>query len=542
VPTSGHDELVILGLLAAVGALLVLSRIVRIPYPILFVLGGLALGFVPGVPEIELDPELVFVAFLPPLLYAAAFFTSLRELRANVKPISLLSIGLVLCTMVAVALVAHALVDGMPWAAAFALGAIVSPTDPIAATSIARRLGVGRRVVSIVEGEALINDGTALVAYKFAVAAVVTGSFSLLSAELDFLWSVAGGIGIGLAVAYCIRQVRRRINHPPTEIAIALLSGYLAFLPADALGASGILAAVVVGIYMGWYTPELTTAETRLQGQAVWEIVSFGLNAILFGLVGLQLPAVLDALSGYTTLELVGYAAAVAAVVIVVRFAFVAPFTYLLQLNDRLHGREPMYRWRGATLVSWMGMRGSVSLAAALALPLATDAGDPFPDRSLIVFLTFCVILTTLVLQGLTLPSLIRGLRLPADEEEEREEVEARIAAAEAAVLRLNELAGEDWVNEETAERLRGLYEFRRRRFEAPRRRRRRHDRGTVAVVPAPDARGPGRPAPRVARPPAPASDQRRRHEPGRPGPRPRGHEARHLAGSGAGASRRRGS
>jgi CPA1 family monovalent cation:H+ antiporter len=467
VPTSGHDELVILGLLAAVGALLVLSRIVRIPYPILFVLGGLALGFVPGVPEIELDPQLVFVAFLPPLLYAAAFFTSLRELRANVKPISLLSIGLVLCTMVAVALVAHALVDGMPWAAAFALGAIVSPTDPIAATSIARRLGVGRRVVSIVEGEALINDGTALVAYKFAVAAVVTGSFSLLSAELDFLWSVAGGIGIGLAVAYCIRQVRRRINHPPTEIAIALLSGYLAFLPADALGASGILAAVVVGIYMGWYTPELTTAETRLQGQAVWEIVSFGLNAILFGLVGLQLPAVLDALSGYTTLELVGYAAAVAAVVIVVRFAFVAPFTYLLQLNDRLHGREPMYRWRGATLVSWMGMRGSVSLAAALALPLATDAGDPFPDRSLIVFLTFCVILTTLVLQGLTLPSLIRGLRLPADEEEEREEVEARIAAAEAAVLRLNELAGEDWVNEETAERLRGLYEFRRRRFEA---------------------------------------------------------------------------
>jgi CPA1 family monovalent cation:H+ antiporter len=467
VPTSAHDEIVLLGLLVGVGFLLVLSRAMRIPYPILFVIGGLGIGFVPGVPEIELKPELVFVAFLPPLLYAAAFFTSLRELRANIKPISLLSVGLVLVTVVAVACVAHALVDGMPWAAAFTLGAIVSPTDPIAASAIARRLGVNRRVVSIVEGEALINDGTALVAYRFAVAAVVTGAFSFWSASLEFVWNVVGGVAVGLIVAYGIRMVRRRINHPPTEIAIALLSGYLGFLPADALGVSGILAAVVVGIYMGWHTPELTNAETRLQGQAVWEIVSFVLNSLLFGLVGFQLPTVLDQLSGYSVLELVAYGAIVALAVAGVRFAFLFPFVWVQRARQQARGSGYRYQWRNATLISWMGMRGAVSLAAALALPLTIDSGDPFPDRDLIIFLTFCVILATLVLQGLSLPRLILALQLPPDDEEEREEIDARIAAADAAVLRLAELEAEDWVREDTAERMRGLYSFRRRRFEA---------------------------------------------------------------------------
>ncbi len=466
-PTAAHDEIVLFLLLGAVSTLLVLSRVVRIPYPILFVLGGLTLGFIPGLPEIMLEPELVFVAFLPPLLYAAAYFTSLRELRANVKPIAVLSVGLVLVTMVVVAVVAHAIVDGMPWAAAFTLGAIVSPTDPIAASTIARRLGVGRRVVAIVEGESLINDGTALVAYKFAVVAVVTGSFSLAQASLEFVWNVAGGVAVGLAVAYVIRMVRKRIHHPPTEIAIALLSGYLGFLPASALGVSGVLAAVVVGIYMGWYTPELTDAETRLQGVAVWEIVSFSLNAVLFGLVGLQLPAVLDSLDGYSTAELLGYAAAVSLAVIVVRFVFVFPYAGTVRMMQARRYSKYIYKWRNTTLISWMGMRGSVSLAAALALPLTTDAGEAFPFRSLIVFLTFCVILATLVLQGLTLPRLILLLRLPEDLEEEREEIEARLAAADAAIQRLEELEGQDWVNDDTVERMRGLYAFRRRRFEA---------------------------------------------------------------------------
>jgi monovalent cation/hydrogen antiporter len=467
VPTSGHDEIVLLALLVSVAALLALARVVRIPFPILFVLGGLALGFFPGLPDIELEPELVFVAFLPPLLYSAAYFTSLRELRANIKPIASLSVGLVLVTMCVVAWVAHSLVDGMPWAAAFALGAIVSPTDPIAASAIARRLGVGGRVVAIVEGESLINDGTALVAYKFAVAAVVTGAFSLADAGLEFVWNVAGGIGVGLVVGYIIRQARKRIHHPPTEIAIALLSGFFGFLPADAIGVSGVLAAVVVGIYMGWHTPELTDAETRLQGEAVWEIASFSLNAVLFGLVGLQLPTIVESLDGYSTGDLVTYAVAVSLAVIVVRFAYVFPYAAIVRLFQLRRHAMYVYKWRNTTLISWMGMRGAVSLAAALALPFSTDAGEAFPFRSLIVFLTFCVILATLVFQGLTLPWLIHALRLPSDVEAEREETVARIAAADAAIARLEELEHEEWVREDTVERLRGLYGFRRRRFEA---------------------------------------------------------------------------
>ena len=264
---SLDNEVVLLGLIVSVTALLVLATLIRIPYPILLVIGGLALGFVPGLPDVTMAPELVLVAFLPPLLYSAAFFASLRDLRANVVPISILAVGLVLLTMVGVAVVAHEAIDGLPWGAAFVLGAIVSPTDPIAASAIARRLGVARRVVSIVEGEALINDGTALVAYRVAVIAVITGSFAAWHAPLRFVVSVVGGVAIGLGVGVVIRQVRRRLDHPPTEITIGLVSGYLAFLPADALGVSGVLAAVTVGIYMGWHTPELTTPQTRIAGQ-----------------------------------------------------------------------------------------------------------------------------------------------------------------------------------------------------------------------------------------------------------------------------------
>ena len=290
----------LLGLLVAVGALLALAPTLRIPDPILLVIGGLALGFVPGVPELELAPDLVLLAFLPPLLYAAAFFTSLRELRANARHIGLLAIGLVGATMVAVAVVAR-WATGMPWDAAFVLGAAVSPTDPIAATAIARRLGVSRRVVAIVEGESLVNDATALVLYRTAVAAVVAGSFSAWEAGGRLLLGIAGGIAIGLAVAWIVRQVRRRLNDPPTQIAISLLTGYLAYLPAEALGLSAVLAVVTAGIYMGLHTPELTTGETRLQGFAFWTILVFVANAVLFTLVGLQMPLLLDTLGRFST-------------------------------------------------------------------------------------------------------------------------------------------------------------------------------------------------------------------------------------------------
>ncbi len=457
-----QDGLVALGLIVAVATMLAIAPALRIPYPILLVLGGLAIGFFPGMPEYELDPELVFFGLLPPLLYSAAFFTSLRELRANSRPIGLLAVGLVLVTTVGVAVVAHTVVDGLSWGSAFVLGAIVSPTDPLAATSIARRFGVPRKLVTIVEGESLVNDGTGLVLYRVAVAAVVTGSFSAYYTGGLFVVSAGGGIAVGLVVGWVVRQVRRRLDNPPAEITISLLTGYVAFFSAELIGVSAVLSAVSAGIYLGWHTPELTTAQVRLQGVAVWEIVQYLLNALLFVLIGLQLPVVADALGDFSTTALLGYAAAVSFTVVAVRFAWVFAVLHAPKWIARR-----MSNWRGAVFLSWAGMRGAVSLAAALALPLETDVGAPFPDRELILFLTFSVILATLVGQGLTLPVVIRILGLEDEGIEEREDAKARVHAAEAALARLEELVGEEWVREDTAERMRGAYRFRTSRFQA---------------------------------------------------------------------------
>jgi CPA1 family monovalent cation:H+ antiporter len=460
-------ELVLTLILAAVLALLIVAEWIRVPYPILLMVGGLALALLPGIPEVELEPELVLLILLPPLLYAAAFFTPLRELRRNIREISLLAIGLVLATMVAVAAVAHVAL-GFGWAEAFVLGAIVSPTDPVAATSIARRLHVPGRIVTIVEGEALINDGTALVAYKFAVAAVVTGSFSLLEASGEFVLNAAGGVAVGIAVGAAVAAVRRRLDNPPVEVTIALFTAYFAYLPAEAIGVSGILAAVTVGIYMGRLTSRLTSPTTRIQGVAVWEIVTFVLNSALFVLIGLQLPTVVEGIDGLRA-ELIADAALIAATVMLVRIAWVFPFTYGPRLVwRRMREREPPPPWQHTLIVAWTGMRGAVSLAAALALPLATDVGAAFPERDLIIFLAFSVIVATLLAQGLTLPTLIRALRVDdADEQLELEEIEARLEAADAALARIEELAGEDWALDDTIERIRGAYRYRQRRFAA---------------------------------------------------------------------------
>jgi CPA1 family monovalent cation:H+ antiporter len=455
-------------LLVGVTALLVLASVVRIPYPILLVLGGLALAFVPGMPEFELPPELVLVAFLPPLLYSAAFFTSVRDLRANVRPIGLLSIGLVGTTTLGVAVVAHWAIDDLPWAAAFVLGAVVSPTDPIAATSIAHRLGVPRRLIVVIEGESLVNDATALVLYRTGVVAVLTGAFSLWEAGGRLVLSALGGIAIGLAVGFIVRTIRRRLRNAPVEITIALLTGYLAYLPAEALGVSAVLAAVTVGLYMGWYTPELTDSETRLHGEAFWTILTFVMNAALFTLIGLQIPLVLDQLDGWSPSELVGAALAVCAAVILIRLAWVFPFTYLPRfLSARLRARDPYPPWQIPLVLGWAGMRGAVSLAAALAIPLQTEAGAPFPGRDLIVFLASSVILATLVVQGLTLPWLIHAVGLEDDgADDAREEARARIQAAEVALARLEQLVEEGEIPADTAERLRGQYRFRTSRFQ----------------------------------------------------------------------------
>ncbi len=463
-----HTDVALFTILATVVALLIAAQWSRIPYPILMVLGGLALALVPEIPEVELDPDLVLLILLPPLLYAAAFFTPLRELRRNVRPVGLLAIGLVLATMVVVAAVAHWALD-FGWAAAFVLGAIVSPTDPVAATSIARRLGVPGRIVTIVEGESLINDATALVAYKFAVAAVVTGSFSALEAGGEFVISVLGGIAVGIAVGAAIAAVRRRLNNPPVEVTIALFSAYFAYLPAEAIGVSGVLAAVTVGIYMGRLTSRLTTPTTRIQGNAVWEIVTFLLNSALFILIGLQLPTVVDGIGAVDTGELLLDGLLIGATVMAVRVAWVFPLTYLPRwLFGRIRQRDPSPPWRYTLLVAWNGMRGAVSLAAALALPLTIDAGGPFPERNLIIFLTFSVILITLVVQGLTLPPLIKALGVDDyDEALEREENQARLAATQSALGRLEELRDADWALDDTIDRVGGAYRYRERRFSA---------------------------------------------------------------------------
>jgi monovalent cation/hydrogen antiporter len=465
---GAHEELQLLALLVAAAALLLAADRLRVPYPILLVLGGLLLGFIPGVPAITLPPDAVLIGILPPLLYSAAYNTGLRELRRNLRAISFLAIGLVILTTVAVAAVAHYVI-GLSWSAGFVLGAVVSPTDPLAATTIAHRLGVPRRAVAIVEGESLVNDGTALILYKFAVAAVVTGSFSLLEASGSFVWSVVGGIGVGLLVGYPIRLIRRRVFNPPLEVTIAFLTGYFAFLPASAIGASGVLAAVTAGVYMGWHTPELTTVDTRLQGAGFWAIFNFVLNALLFGLVGLQLEPILNELDQTPWLNLVGYAVLLWLVVIAVRAVYGPPIAYIPRwVSSSLRERDPSPPWQFVAFIAWAGMRGGVTLAAALAIPLQTDTAAPFPDRALIIFLAFSVVLGTLVVQGLTLPGLVSLLGLEEDTEElQREESLARIRASEAALERLEELVEEDWVRPETAERIRGLYNFRADRFRA---------------------------------------------------------------------------
>lgn len=464
-----HSDLaLLLAALVAVAGLIAVAGPVRVPYPILLVLGGLGLSLIPGVPRVQFSPALVLIGVLPPLLYGAAFFTPLREFRANLRPIGLLAIGLVLVTTVTVALVAHTWIDHLSWAEAFALGAIVSPTDPIAASAVAKRLGVPRRLITVIEGESLVNDGTGLVVYRFAVAAVVGGTFSLPHAILAFVLSVAGGIAIGVAVGFCVRMVRRRLDNPPVEITISLLTGYFAYLPAELLGASAVLAAVTVGIYMGWYTPELTTVQSRLQGNAVWSILTFVLNGLLFVLIGLELPTLLDALNGISRTRLFGWGALATGTVILTRLLWIFPATYgPRMLFRRIRDQDPFPDWRMPLLLAWTGMRGAVSLAAALALPLTLEGGKAFPHRDLIVFLTFCVIFGTLVLQGLTLPLFVRVLGLEDDGSAYQEELRARRVAADAALERINELAGEDWVRDDTAERMRGSYEFRLRRFDA---------------------------------------------------------------------------
>ncbi len=455
-------ELILL-LLFAVALLAILARRLRVPYPILLVLGGLLLGFVPFLPRIQLAPDLVFLVFLPPLLYSDAWSTSWRDFRADLRNISLLAIGLVITTTVVIAVVAHALVPGFTWAEAFVLGAIISPTDAVAASSIAERLGLPRRIITVVDGESLVNDATGLVAFRFALAAVITGAFSLFEAGLQFVVVVIGGVTVGLIIGWLTTKLESYLDDTPIEITFSFLTPFAAYIPAEALGFSGVLAVVVAGLYAGRQSSRVIAPASRLQAEIVWNMVTYLMNGLLFILVGLQLRALLDTIRDGSLITLLGYGALISLAVMLVRLAWVFPSAYLPRyLFANVRKRDPYPSWRSVLVVGWMGMRGVVSLAAALSLPTALATGASFTrSRSIIIFLTFCVILATLVGQGLTLPALIRWLKVGNDTSAEREEQIARLETARAAIDRLAALEGEEWATAESIEYLRAMHEHR---------------------------------------------------------------------------------
>lgn len=456
---SLHQLEIIILLLAVVLALTTIAQKICVPYPIFLVLGGLVLGLVPGLPTVTLNPDLVFLVFLPPILWAAAYFTSLREFRQNLRPISLLAVGLVLATTAGVAVVAHLLLPGIGWAEAIALGAIVSPPDAVSATAVGKRLRIPRRVVTILEGESLVNDATALVLYRAAVGAVVSGTFLFGGTVLNFLFAALVALAIGIGAAWLTRWALCVTEDGYTQIGVTLLVPYIAWVIAESVHASAVLACVAGGITIRQYFSGAVAPATRLQARAVWELVIFILNGVIFILIGLQLGALRDAVPAGQYGSVLFAGLMVSATAIFVRFLWV-PLAALIPrcLSAALRARDPMPPWKGLFLISWTGMRGIVTLAAALALPMTTGTGAPFPFRSEIILISFTVILVTLVLQGLSLPPIIRWLRLEEEHELEGEERLARQHAATAALTRLDQVVMENWVTTEQIEQVRLRY------------------------------------------------------------------------------------
>jgi CPA1 family monovalent cation:H+ antiporter len=418
----------ILATLVAIAILYEVARRIGVPYPTLLVLGGLGLAFVPALPRIQLEPDLVLFVFLPPLLFGAAVESPRRDLRANLAPLLRLSIGLVVFTMVLVAVAAHAVIPELGWPAAFALGAIVAPTDALAATSVFRRLGAPRVIVTLIEGESLFNDASALVAYRAAVAAV-TGTFVLTNALGAFAVAAIGGIAIGTVVGLVAGAILRRLDDPPVEVAISLVIPFAAYLPADGLGLSGVLAAVAAGLVIGGRLGTILSPQSRVLWQSTWKMIGFILNGFVFVLIGLALPDILHGLSGRPVTEILGLGALVCAVVVATRIVWVFAASLLPGSPRRVIARrDPRLAARLTGVVSWAGLRGAVSLAAALALPVG------FPERNLIVLVTFMVILVTLVGQGLTLPYVLRKAAWDGIEPDGDEPTIARTAAYQAGL------------------------------------------------------------------------------------------------------------
>src|SRR5690348_4336165 len=452
----GKVELVFLLLLLFIVVFGLIARRLGTPYPIVMVIGGLILGFVPGIPNIGLNPDLVFLVVLPPLLYAAAWTTSWRDFRYNLVSIFLLAFGLVGFTVIAVALVAPRVFAGFDWRLGLVLGAVVAPTDAIAATSIARRVGLPRRIVDILEGESLINDATGLLALQFATAIVVHKQVPTVSTGiLTLAWLTAGGIALGLLVGFVAYYIERRIDDGPIEITLSILIPYAAYLAAEQVHASGVLAVVACGLFLSRRSANFFSPSVRLQAWSVWESLNYVLNGLVFVLIGLQLPEIRASIRGYSLSTLVVDGAVFSVLLILLRLLWVFPGAGVAWLvrTRLLHQRERRPRPRQTFTLGWTGMRGVVSLAAALALPALLADGSPFPQRDLIIFLTFCVICVTLVLQGVTLPPLIRAFGLAGAAGPNCEEQEARRIMIDAAVSHLNDAKEKD--SEEAA----ALYE-----------------------------------------------------------------------------------
>ena len=450
----------ILALLAAATLLSGVSRLVDIPYPIVLVVGGAVLAAVPGTPDVRITPNVVFLVFLPPLLYSAALTTSPGELRDNAVTILILAVGLVLATVIVVAAVAH-FAAGVNWPMAFVLGAILGATDPIAAVAIIRRLGAPPRIAILLEGEALVNDGTSLTAFKVAVLAASAGSFSLIHGALEFVAVSVGGAIIGGAVGWLSVAIRRRMDDPNLEVAIGVLTGYAAYIAADRTGVSGVLAAVTAGVVVARSSSEIFSPGSRLRSHAFWQVTEFMLNALLFLLVGLQLRSVLADIQGADARQLVWQSAAVIGVLIALRVAWMYVLPVLLPQLRRDSPDEAADSWRQKLIIGWSGMRGALSIAAALSLPLTAKAGGALPDRSKVIFLAFAATFVMLVLPGLTLSRMIRWLGLAQTDAQMRRAAEARLKVLRAGLSRLDQVAENDNISEQTVARMRERYEGR---------------------------------------------------------------------------------
>ena len=446
-----HGVELIIVLLFMVLVLAIIAFRLNIPYPMVLLVGGTAIAFTPGLPRVTLDPELVFILFLPPILFSAAYFTSWRDFKANRRPIGLLAVGGVLVTMSIVAVVARMLIPDISWPVAFLIGAIVSPPDAVAATAIFQRLGVPHRTVTILEGESLVNDATALIAYRFAIGAVVAGTFSIWEASLQFVLVASGGVLLGLASGWVMVHVIRLISEPALSIAATLIFPLGIYLLAESLHISGVLATVAAGLTYSRRQALSTTPKERSGGFAVWSTGILLVNCLVFILMGLQLGEIVDNLqareegSGESLVDLLGQGLAISLAVIVARFIWVYLSAYIPRLlSSRLRAADPAQQ-AAIFVIGWSGLRGIVSLASALALPLTLDNGEPFPFREETVFITFVVIAVTLLGQGLPLPWILEKLDFHDDGKMESEFIGARRVAATAIIERLDAVEHEPW-------------------------------------------------------------------------------------------------